>query len=636
MHKETDRLIEIVRARLKVPAEAAAFIEADLRGSIATENPPAGQIATLNRRLARGRTLAWVFTLLAAIAVLAASFGSVRTFRLLDVRTTNERLLASLSGDDRLKMAAWIGFGDPHEAAQALLDAEPGNLAARELWIMTASSQKRHREKLQQFVAESERMDPGNGIYQLHLFLKEYQTLRSSHATITPSHGLVAKIDAILAMERIVSRLGELQEDVHRLVPEPKNHMDAQVYFRLLSTFQNQPGPAESFVSAITRIHSTPVLVLPENFGELDMRHRGFLEKSAPFLATRRVVRDIADLHLIGKNWRRLMTEPSESLHRGSWVEITKSLNAEAHRKEFSQFSVTRIPNGLQILVEPLGNLDEVPIRLSILHRAGLTHELVNPLNQMHWAWMDRRMAVHAAWGIIALTILTCFVPLLRGVFTHHAANALQWMMPARDHFFAAIGAWVITVGTAIMFLTIGPRPRVARLDSELDLYFYVPVAAMLLLLVFSFTALFHRRRGRLLGWKGVHPLMLILPIPVAVFSLWAQFAWHGEPRLMRVNASCAGLFGLITMSGLLYHALGDASRTLERTVLIKQFIKSLIVTSLLMSATAGACYFHELHWGKQDRLLNHAHGRPVFFDLRDELLRQSHEYQLQSLRRQP
>jgi hypothetical protein len=272
----------------------------------------------------------------------------------------------------------------------------------------------------------------------------------------------------------------------------------------------------------------------------------------------------------------------------------------------------------------------------TILHRAGLTHGLVNPLNQMHWAWMDRRMAIHAAWGIIALTILTCFVPLLRGVFTHHAANALQWMMPARDHFFAAFGAWVITVGTAIIFLTIGPRPRVARPDSELDLYFYVPVAAMLLLLVFSFTALFHRRRGRLLGWKGVHPLMLILPIPVAVFSLWAQFAWHGEPRLMRVNASCAGLFGLIAMSGLLYHALGDASRTLERTVLIKQFIKSLIVTSLLMSATAGACYLHELHWGNQDRLLNHAHGRPVFFDLRDELLRQSHEYQLRSLTPQP
>jgi hypothetical protein len=607
MHKETDRLIEIVRARLKVPAEAAAFIEADLRGSIASENPPAGQIATLNRRLARGRTLAWVFTLLAAIAVLAASFGSVRTFRLLDSTTPSQRLLASLSGSERLKMAAWIGLNDPHESAEAWLDAEPTNLSARELWIATASFEERNVENLKPFVAESERMDPGNGIYQLHLLLAKVRSRGTVHIQLNE------EVDLVLAHDHLQSRLGSLQLEIHQLIGRKFDYAAATARISSLHRFHTYSEIAAEFQQHLVSVRG--VYVGHEEHRRRYDRHRMYLEKSAPFLQARSF----------------MAPPPLYDL-----PPLVRQAGAST-----SGFSVSiepdRLPSLLESWAEHVPNVEgSMEPAYVILHRAGLNHELVNPLNQMHWAWMDRRMAVHAAWGIIALTILTCFVPLLRGVFTHHAANALQWMMPARDHFFAAFGAWVVTVGTAIIFLTMGPRPRVARLDSELDLYFYVPVAAMFLLLVFSFTALFHRWRGRLLGWKGVHPLMLILPIPVALFSLWAQFAWHGEPRLMRVNASCAGLFGLITMSGLLYHALGDASRTLERTVLIKQFIKSLIVASLLMSATAGACYLHELHWGKQDRLINHAHGRPVFFDLRDELLRQSHEYQLQSLRRQP
>lgn len=288
------------------------------------------------------------------------------------------------------------------------------------------------------------------------------------------------------------------------------------------------------------------------------------------------------------------------------------------------------VPEFVQPLVR--GQEAEHEARLLALRRAGLDEAMVNPLHQMHWAVTDRRMALFAGRGLAVVLLLTCFVPLLRGKVTHEAANAMQWVMPSRDPFVAAGGALLVTVATAVGFLLAGPRPRFLPPGIEPDLYFYAPLAALFLLLCFTFTAALHARRGRCLGWSGRAWLWAIPTVPIAIFALWAQFAWRGTSRLPQVNLSFAGCFGLVVMSALLCFLLGGHHRSLERTVLVKQLVKTLVAACLLMSATAGACYLHELHWGRQDRLLGDRHGRPEIFRLRDELRRQSRAFQQDAL----
>ena len=648
---EVAAFLDAVSQPLENDPPARDWVAANLTARLAAlPPPPTGALADLTQRLLahwERRRFGWIGVAV-AISAVAITGGHLLVTTTAKTSAANPTwVLASLSGTQRLAAAVLLDGEHAETRAKAYVKAAPKDLAARELWLMEAPD---GNEEMRKFVAECERLDPGNGVYQLRYCLWRYQhNPGSQQSRFSPSpeaaQEALAAFRQGLQAERVQSHLGGLMREVATAVAGPHDYDRARKIAALASTERPnppvrpnvpaQPGYADTYslyagltmlpYSPLAPVYRSDTVGLTEAV-QLNLR---FYEKTAPFLADGALVQAPFSGGWCMLDW---------------WGEMTHDTNA-ARPPALSQAECRRLmdsyppsfPFDVSTSNKPLAGLGNDPRQLADLRELGLTERLFEPLIQMQWAVSDRTYAWYAAGGLLVGAFGLRRLSLVHFRPPGRVADGLQWLVPAGDAWLGGAMAVGLTVGSLAALMATFPAARQFPLRIEPDMYFYAPTAALLLCAVFACAAGAVRLRGRALGWKGPHLVLVWLPVAIAIASVAVQFyfkttdpqystwrfdCWMIGPLGLQaaINLATAALGGLWLGVGLLTWWFGARRRFLERAVLLRTAARFMLVASILMCGVAGWCRVRELAWGKRDAMFNTGPGQLEILRLRDDL----------------
>ena len=648
---EVAAFLDAVSQPLENDPPARDWVAANLTARLAAlPPPPTGALADLTQRLLahwERRRFGWIGVAV-AISAVAITGGHLLVTTTAKTSAANPTwVLASLSGTQRLAAAVLLDGEHAETRAKAYVKAAPKDLAARELWLMEAPD---GNEEMRKFVAECERLDPGNGVYQLRYCLWRYQhNPGSQQSRFSPSpeaaQEALAAFRQGLQAERVQSHLGGLMREVATAVAGPHDYDRARKIAALASTERPnppvrpnvpaQPGYADTYslyagltmlpYSPLAPVYRSDTVGLTEAV-QLNLR---FYEKTAPFLADGALVQAPFSGGWCMLDW---------------WGEMTHDTNA-ARPPALSQAECRRLmdsyppsfPFDVSTSNKPLAGLGNDPRQLADLRELGLTERLFEPLIQMQWAVSDRTYAWYAAGGLLVGAFGLRRLSLVHFRPPGRVADGLQWLVPAGDAWLGGAMAVGLTVGSLAALMATFPAARQFPLRIEPDMYFYAPTAALLLCAVFACAAGAVRLRGRALGWKGPNLVLVWLPVAIAIASVAVQFyfkttdpqystwrfdCWMIGPLGLQaaINLATAALGGLWLGVGLLTWWFGARRRFLERAVLLRTAARFMLVASILMCGVAGWCRVRELAWGKRDAMFNTGPGQLEILRLRDDL----------------
>ena len=648
---EVAAFLDAVSQPLENDPPARDWVAANLTARLAAlPPPPTGALADLTQRLLahwERRRFGWIGVAV-AISAVAITGGHLLVTTTAKTSAANPTwVLASLSGTQRLAAAVLLDGEHAETRAKAYVKAAPKDLAARELWLMEAPD---GNEEMRKFVAECERLDPGNGVYQLRYCLWRYQhNPGSQQSRFSPSpeaaQEALAAFRQGLQAERVQSHLGGLMREVATAVAGPHDYDRARKIAALASTERPnppvrpnvpaQPGYADTYslyagltmlpYSPLAPVYRSDTVGLTEAV-QLNLR---FYEKTAPFLADGALVQAPFSGGWCMLDW---------------WGEMTHDTNAarppalsQAECRRLMDFYPPSFPFDASSSNKPLAGLGNDPRQLADLRELGLTERLFEPLIQMQWAVSDRTYAWYAAGGLLVGAFGLRRLSLVHFRPPGRVADGLQWLVPAGDAWLGGAMAVGLTVGSLAALMATFPAARQFPLRIEPDMYFYAPTAALLLCAVFACAAGAVRLRGRALGWKGPNLVLVWLPVAIAIASVAVQFyfkttdpqystwrfdCWMIGPLGLQaaINLATAALGGLWLGVGLLTWWFGARRRFLERAVLLRTAARFMLVASILMCGVAGWCRVRELAWGKRDAMFNTGPGQLEILRLRDDL----------------
>jgi hypothetical protein len=638
---ELTALLDAVSQPLADEPLARDWLTSELTEQLAAlPPPPTGALTGLAQRLLdhwQKRRSRWLVVAV-AIAVVAISGGHFLLTNPVPATTANSSwVLASLSGKPRLAAAVLLDWKHAETNAKECVMAAPNDLAARELWLMLAPDGD---EEMRKFVAECERLDPGNGIYQLRYSLWNYSRNFWSQTDHRIRHKVaneaLATILLGLQAERIQSHIGGLMREVATAVEGPHDYSRARKVAALVSTerphhpVRSNGTDLYSLYAGISLFHRSPFFPWPGgglSLSEVVEANRIFYEKSAPFLADGALVqRPFSGSWWMIDTWGTMLYDTKHEPPL-SEVEIRRFMDACPPSFPLDSSGSNR----------PLVGLGDNPYELADLRKLGLTERMFEPLIQMQWAASDRKYAWYGAAGL-----LLCAFGLQRLSLAHfrppgRVANGVQGLIPPGDAWLGAAIAVGLTVGCLAVVMAVFPTARQLPLRIEPDMYFYAPTAALLLCAVFASAATAVRMRCRALRWSGPHLLLVWLPVVIAIASIAVQFyfkttdqkdsswsfrCWGIGPLGLQaaINLATAVLGGMWLVIGLLTWRFGSRRKFLERALLLRTTARFLLVASILMGGVGGWCRVRELVWGTRDALFNTGPGQLEILRLHDDL----------------
>jgi hypothetical protein len=643
---EVAAFLDAVSQPLENDPPARDWVAADLTARLAAlPSPPTGALTVLTQRLLahwERRRFGWIVVAVAIVAVAITGAHLLLTTTTKTSAANPTWVLASLSGTQRLAAAVLLDGEHAEARAKAYVKAAPNDLAARELWLVEAPD---GNEEMRKFVAECERLNPGNGIYQLRYCLWRYwHNPGSQQNRFSSSPEAVQEARAAfrqgLQAERVQSHLGGLTREVATAIAGPHDYDRARKVAALVSIEPPNhlvaPGwpDSNSLYAGLVLVHySSPLVPIyrrdAEGLREAVQANLLFYEKSAPFLADGALVQaPFSGSVLMMERWHVMLenTNPTRP-----------PALSEAECRRLTDSYPPSFPFDLSTSNKPLAGLGNDPRQLADLRELGLTERLFEPLIQMQWAVSDRTYAWYAAGGLLVGAFGLRRLSLVHFRPPGRVADGLQWLVPAGDAWLGGAIAVGLTVGTLAALMATFPAARQFPLRIEPDMYFYAPTAALLLCAVFACAAGAVRRRGRALGWKGPHLVLVWLPVAIAIASVAVQFyfktsdpqhatwrfdCWMIGPLGLQaaINLATAALGGLWLGVGLLTWWFGARRKFLERAVLLRTTARFMLVASILMCGVAGWCRVRELAWGKRDAMFNTGPGQLEILRLRDDL----------------
>jgi hypothetical protein len=643
---EVAAFLDAVSQPLENDPPARDWVAADLTARLAAlPSPPTGALTVLTQRLLahwERRRFGWIVVAVAIVAVAITGAHLLLTTTTKTSAANPTWVLASLSGTQRLAAAVLLDGEHAEARAKAYVKAAPNDLAARELWLVEAPD---GNEEMRKFVAECERLNPGNGIYQLRYCLWRYwHNPGSQQNRFSSSPEAVQEARAAfrqgLQAERVQSHLGGLTREVATAIAGPHDYDRARKVAALVSIEPPNhlvaPGwpDSNSLYAGLVLVHySSPLVPIyrrdAEGLREAVQANLLFYEKSAPFLADGALVQaPFSGSVLMMERWHGMLenTNPTRP-----------PALSEAECRRLTDSYPPSFPFDLSTSNKPLAGLGNDPRQLADLRELGLTERLFEPLIQMQWAVSDRTYAWYAAGGLLVGAFGLRRLSLVHFRPPGRVADGLQWLVPAGDAWLGGAIAVGLTVGTLAALMATFPAARQFPLRIEPDMYFYAPTAALLLCAVFACAAGAVRRRGRALGWKGPHLVLVWLPVAIAIASVAVQFyfktsdpqhaTWRFDCWMIgslglqaAINLATAALGGVWLGVGLLTWWFGARRKFLERAVLLRTTARFMLVASILMCGVAGWCRVRELAWGKRDAMFNTGPGQLEILRLRDDL----------------